>query len=76
LRHRRITSDHIEVVMMHGSHVLARTITRKAGVFSVRITPGSYQIAARLESGQRCAAIRVVVRPRKTTHTGLVCNIK
>jgi hypothetical protein len=76
LRHRRVASDHIAVVATRGSQVVARTTTRRAGVFSIRISPGIYQIAAKLPSGQRCAAVSVVVRPRKTSHTGIVCNIK
>jgi hypothetical protein len=62
------------VVMSPRRLVVARTMTRTNGQFSVRIRPGHYLVAGTVS--QVCPANRVVVRPGKLVSTRLTCSIK
>ncbi len=77
-RNRRRTgapASHSGVVVMSLGHmVIARTMTRSKGLFSIRIRPGRYLVAGTFSNV--CPANLVVVRPGKIVSTRLSCSIK
>lgn len=69
-------ADRVSVSLRRDGGVARLTRTNSRGSFGLHLTPGTYDVAARLASGQQCPSHRVAVGRNARRFVDLSCTIR